>query len=180
MTMLATTSYFTAPAQVFQRTLRHRLALKDYDDLVLWISMDHPPEGGLVAEIVLARHFHARGAVIKPSGQHEFASFSLKGRPDNAGDTEGPGALNHLFGWLAPPRVGKIKLRRVQDLEDLGAAQVRLQYLKGLRPEFWIARLIGDIEHGDRYLLGLPLYNAEVVLGVCRICGQEQHENDYG
>ncbi|MBZ5551078.1 MAG: restriction endonuclease [Acidobacteriia bacterium] len=38
MTMLATTSYFTAPAQVFQRTLRHRLALKDYDDLVLWIS----------------------------------------------------------------------------------------------------------------------------------------------
>ena len=38
ISMLATTSHFTTPAREFQRTLRHRLALKDYDDLVRWIS----------------------------------------------------------------------------------------------------------------------------------------------
>lgn len=38
MSMLATTSYFTAPAQEFQRALHHRLTLRDYDDLVSWIS----------------------------------------------------------------------------------------------------------------------------------------------
>src|SRR5205085_7140045 len=32
MAMIATTSFFTKPAQAFQRTVSHRLSLKDYSD----------------------------------------------------------------------------------------------------------------------------------------------------
>lgn len=38
MAMIATTSFFTKPAQAFQRTLCHRLSLKDYNDLNLWLA----------------------------------------------------------------------------------------------------------------------------------------------
>ena len=38
MAMLATTSFFTRPAQEFQRTLRHRVSLRDYSDLVEWLG----------------------------------------------------------------------------------------------------------------------------------------------
>lgn len=37
MAMIATTSFFTKPAQAFQRTVSHRLSLKDYNDLNSWL-----------------------------------------------------------------------------------------------------------------------------------------------
>ena len=38
MGLLATTSFFTQPAREFQKTVRHRMSLKDYSDLVGWLS----------------------------------------------------------------------------------------------------------------------------------------------
>lgn len=38
MAMIATTSFFTKTAQSFQRTVKHRLSLKDYNDLNLWLA----------------------------------------------------------------------------------------------------------------------------------------------
>jgi restriction system protein len=38
MAMIATTSFFTKTAQSFQRTVKHRLSLKDYNDLNLWLD----------------------------------------------------------------------------------------------------------------------------------------------
>lgn len=38
MAMIATTSFFTKPAQEFQKGIIHRLSLKDYNDLGLWLS----------------------------------------------------------------------------------------------------------------------------------------------
>ena len=37
MAMLATTSFFTKAAKEFQRPVRHRLTLKDYNDLLSWL-----------------------------------------------------------------------------------------------------------------------------------------------
>lgn len=37
MAMIATTSFFTRPALEFQRSVQHRLSLKDYDDLNIWL-----------------------------------------------------------------------------------------------------------------------------------------------
>lgn len=42
MSMIATTSYFTAPAREFQQTVRHRLSLKAYSDLQLWLNNYQP------------------------------------------------------------------------------------------------------------------------------------------
>jgi restriction system protein len=38
MAMVATTSFFTRAAKEFQRSVRHRLSLKDYNDLLSWLS----------------------------------------------------------------------------------------------------------------------------------------------
>jgi len=38
MAMIATTSFFTKPAQEFQKSIIHRLSLKDYNDLGFWLS----------------------------------------------------------------------------------------------------------------------------------------------
>jgi restriction endonuclease Mrr len=46
MAMVATTSFFTRPAQEFQRTASHRLSLKDYNDLVSWLA-DYKPSNTL-------------------------------------------------------------------------------------------------------------------------------------
>jgi hypothetical protein len=35
--MIATTSFFTRPALEFQRSVQHRLSLKDYNDLNIWL-----------------------------------------------------------------------------------------------------------------------------------------------
>jgi len=37
MGLLATTSFFTQPAREFQKTIRHRMSLKDYEDLQEWL-----------------------------------------------------------------------------------------------------------------------------------------------
>ena len=37
MAMIATTSFFTRPALEFQRSVQHRLSLKDYNDLNIWL-----------------------------------------------------------------------------------------------------------------------------------------------
>jgi restriction endonuclease Mrr len=42
MAMLATTSYFTAPAKEFQQTVRHRVSLKAFTDLQDWLR-DYQP-----------------------------------------------------------------------------------------------------------------------------------------
>jgi restriction endonuclease Mrr len=41
MAMLATTSFFTRPAQEFQRAVRNRLSLQDYDGLLNWLRPYH-------------------------------------------------------------------------------------------------------------------------------------------
>lgn len=38
LAMLATTSFFTAPAREFQRTVRYRISLKEYGDLLIWLN----------------------------------------------------------------------------------------------------------------------------------------------
>lgn len=38
MSMIATTSFFTRPAIEFQRSVKHRLSLKDYNDLHAWLG----------------------------------------------------------------------------------------------------------------------------------------------
>jgi HJR/Mrr/RecB family endonuclease len=38
MALLATTSFFTQPAKEFQRAVKNRLSLKDYNDLVSWLD----------------------------------------------------------------------------------------------------------------------------------------------
>jgi restriction system protein len=39
MGLLATTSFFTKPAREFQKTVRHRISLKDYSDLIGWLNL---------------------------------------------------------------------------------------------------------------------------------------------